>query len=703
MSDISGPPAPKPIQSVTHGTEKAAATSKDPKHTGNPTTDEKGEQRAHQDNRHALEARDPAVSIAATAAHIRVGEELRAPVLQQDAEGRPIIETPTATFALKPSAGLKPGDDAVLKITETGKQVTADLLARNNIPLNPPINVQLIVISIHNTGSTTEAPQQQAPHLPLDVRINSVPYKPTNIVKNIPISYAATLLAQSSGKTHPDITDHTSFKPPADNPDQAIIRASSQDLATLLSAQQEKTVADAQRLSDQIAAQNQKPVAAPQYKDGLGPIISATTFTGATVNLQVIDPSISQVPPREVAQVVSQTAITAADVKTLPVSLLTASATSELVRLETDKGEFIVPAKEAATLQGESIRVAEAVKPQQQQVPVNNLPTYEAKLSAPENGHTRQVSVRFPEAGSNNVSQLTTEVQGVHTLRAFLSASGPRSDIRLETPLGDIKITLDNTVRPNAGDLITIIPQPSSSAVNVPLEASQQLAPLVASSTGNWPNLQEAFSVLAQTSPDAANALASKTASTGGKVTNSLLFLMSALKGGGTEAWLGNKVETVLNQANSSLLQALKSDISRLLNTAGETIGDWRTFVVPTDPRGDMPLIALLFGQPGHINPDDNQGRAGSDDQTGSDSERFILEVLFSVLGTVQLDGYIRDRKFDLTVRTEMALPMSLEHDTRNIFADALLANNFSGSLSFIAGEEFPVSAADLLESQSER
>ena len=191
-------------------------------------------------------------------------------------------------------------------------------------------------------------------------------------------------------------------------------------MATLLSAQQEKTVADAQRLSDQIAAQNQKPVAAPQYKDGLGPIISATTFTGATVNLQVIDPSISQVPPREVAQVVSQTAITAADVKTLPVSLLTASATSELVRLETDKGEFIVPAKEAATLQGESIRVAEAVKPQQQQVPVNNLPTYEAKLSAPENGHTRQVSVQFPEAGSNNVSQLTTEVQGVHTLRAFL-------------------------------------------------------------------------------------------------------------------------------------------------------------------------------------------------------------------------------------------------------------------------------------------
>ena len=116
-----------------------------------------------------------------------------------------------------------------------------------------------------------------------------------------------------------------------------------------------------------------------------------------------------------------------------------------------------------------------------------------------------------------------------------------------------------------------------------------------------------------------------------------------------------------------------------------------------------MPLIALLFGQPGHINPDENQGRAGSDDQTGSDSERFILEVLFSVLGTVQLDGYIRDRKFDLTVRTEMALPMSLEHDTRNIFADALLANNFSGSLSFIAGEEFPVSAADLLASQSER
>ncbi|UTW58091.1 hypothetical protein KFE96_14875 [Kordiimonas sp. SCSIO 12603] len=705
MSDISGPPAPKPIQSVTHGAEKAAATSKDPKHTGNPTADEKGEQRAHQDNRHALEARDPAVSIAATAAHIRVGDELKAPVLQQDPEGRPIIETPTATFALKPSAGLKPGDDAVLKITETGKQVTAGLLARNNIPVNPPINVQLIVISVHNTGGTeaVETQQHQTQQLPVDVRVNSVPYRPTAVVKNAPLPDTTSLLTQgqTQNQIRPEITDHTSFKPPADNPDQAIIRASSQDLATLLSAQQEKTIADTQKLSDQIAAQTQKatsPVSASP--DGLGPIITATTFSGASVNLQILDPAISQVSPKEVAQVLSQTPVTANDVKSLPVSLLTASATSELVKLETDKGDFIVPAKETANFKGELVRVSEAARTQQAQTLQNNLPTYEAKLTAPESAHTRTVTVQFPEAGSNNVSQLTTEVQAVHTLRAFLAPSGPRSDIRLETPLGDVKITLDNTIRPNAGDPITIIPQQPATAT-IPTEVTQQLAPLVASTTGTWPSLQEAFSVLAQSNPDAANALAAKTASTGGKVTNSLLFLMSALKGGGPDTWLGNKVENALHQANTNLLEALKSDVARLLNSAGETIGDWRTFVIPTDPRGDMPLIALLFGQPVHVNPDDHRDNSGSDEQDGNNAERFILEILFSVLGTVQLDGYIRERKFDLTVRTERALPLTLEHDTRTIFSDALLANNFSGSLSFIAGEEFPVSAAALLANKS--
>ncbi len=717
MSDISGPPAPKPVQSVTHGTERTAAASKDPKHSGNPTTDEKGEQRAQQDPRNPLQAREPAVSIAATAAHLRVGEELQAPVVQTTPEGRPIIETETATFVVKPTAGLKPGDTVVLNITETGKQLTADLTSLNDKPVKPTINVQLVVISIHNSQATPShilETGKEAPAAPVNTLLSNVPYKPS-IVLRAPISGLADInLSQvSSASDKPAANIQTTFneqspiesRPPADNPDHAIIRTSSQDLATLLSAQQVKTQTTSLSTQDILP-----PVAKAVINyspEGLGPKVSAITLSGTSVTLQAVSPSNNNaIAGNDVTKIVTQSQLSAADISSLTTSTKASINAEQLVKLQTTKGDFIVSDIVANSLQGQIVKISQTIIQQPAPIPEpqnNNLPQYSAQLIAPNAQHTRQVTVQLPNTPVTAPTAVSTtvEITAVHTLRAFLSSTGPKSDLRLETELGDIKLSVENNIRLSAGDLISIINKQSAQPVLDTNSAATQAAALIPSPTGSWPNFQEAYSILAQTAPDAANDLASKTASSGAKVTNSLLFLMSALKGSGADAWLGNKVETALEQSNKNILEALKSDIGRLLATAGETIGDWRTFVIPTDPRGDMPLIALLFGQQATVDPDDNNRQNNADADDKKKSDHFILEVVFSILGAVQLDGYISPQKFDLTVRSHNPLPQELERDTQLLFSNALAANNYTGGLSFITEDTFPVSAVEVLASKT--
>ncbi|WP_308909278.1 hypothetical protein [Pseudokordiimonas caeni] len=171
MAEITGPPPPKGTPAVSRGPERVPAASRDRQQTGAETRHEdRREQRTDTSELEALRARDPAVSIAAATAHVAVGDNLKAPVSSIDREGRPIIVTENATFALRPDAGLKPGDDVTLQVRETGHQVMADLTERNGRDVDPPVRLQLIVIALHSSTTTPSKPDAPAvsplPHEP---------------------------------------------------------------------------------------------------------------------------------------------------------------------------------------------------------------------------------------------------------------------------------------------------------------------------------------------------------------------------------------------------------------------------------------------------------------------------------------------------------------------------------------------------------
>jgi len=793
MSDITGPPAPKPVTPISHGTDKLARASKDPNQTPRQTTDDSSEQRAKSEQKETPHVRDPAVSISATAAHLRVGEELKQQVQSIDSEGRPIIVTETATFALRPDAGLKPGDDVILQVAETGKQVSADLLNRNGLVIDPPVRLDLIVIALHVTDSGVPNQPEGKP-TPTNAAYRPVvrPPNTTAIIQGPPPATETETLAALLSRT--SLTPHTSpvqsppTNPPsglADNPDP-LVHASSRDLATLIAAQQTNTVSPdiavaptvhnpvqpaaaqpappsptpapqsapvvpqasgvsivghpntaatepqarllpSSPLTEPVAVSAQSsPANAASPAAGLGPPIKAVTLAGNPVQIQLLDPSISQVSPSEVAEVKSVQALPPDVARSLPIGLRGLGEVA-LARLETEKGTFIVNQQAANSLVGEYIRYstppqtstqtnmqtgAQSGLPASETTvtqPQLKIPSHRARLISPASQESRLVQVQFiPQnqlaqvASNASQSHILTTVDSVHTMRAFLTGTGPRTDFRLGTTFGDLTITLAAGKRPAVGDTVAILPAPATtSGTNAPpifpagtpeAMAAQQMA------SGTWASLEQVSGLLGAT--PAASSLLARSAQGGGKLLNSMMFMMAALKGGSPSQWLGKSIEGVLSSKNNDLLRLLRGELSRLFNAGAESASEWRSLILPFDVRGgEVSLLTALFSQGTPIDPDGHHDSA-TDSENEEEDQRFVIEVQFSVLGQIQLEGSIRDSRFDLTLWSESALPSILVDDTSDLFNKALAANGFNGGLRFRHGEKFPVDVATILKQQ---
>jgi len=741
MSDISGPPLPKPVDPVARTTGKTSAVSKDPQQAQTEAREHKGESSSKHEQAEHLRSREPAVSISATAAHLEVGERLKEQVKKIDNEGRPIIVTETATFALRPDAGLRPGDDVKLEIIEAGHKLAADLHERNGHTIDPPIRLALVVIAIHakKQPQTNEIQQNPAP-LP-----EKTGYGPAVLTKNVPSSTSDALASmlgrtsQASTPTQPAQYYATSAPAPeaqqalhaqvtgapseqTGNPDFLTSRNSSPDLATLIAAQQ----GDRSRSSGYVSTTNQNPASQKALdaahlipkstltelttsgpQDGLGPEIRAFSFSGQAHSLQLMDPGTSQVSPAQVATVLAVRPLPPEDAKALPlpVNVLSPSGAT-LATLETNKGNFVIPLAQANNLAGELVKISD-IQPPTDVPPKENPATFNAILATPGIGQRSGVTIQINQNAAPQGIPGEAQIKAVHTVRAFLTPKGPSADFRIETTQGELFVTMPNSFRPTTDDLIQILPAQTSQTqtAGLPLGAEQaaQLSAGTALSTlaaHHWPALEQSFATIMGSDPATASQLASKSAQGGGKLANSLLFFLSAAGRGNPEGWLGQDAARVLEQSNKSLFEAFKSGMSRLMQAATDTTSDWRPALLPLEMRmPDMPWVAMLFGPP----PRDD-GSGGSKQGSGSEgddmqgAQRFLVEVRFSVLGAIQLDGLVRENRFDLAMRSEKPLPQTLMREASGLFAAALDANGYTGQLSITESQPFPMDVEALMQ-----
>lgn len=201
---------------------------------------------------------------------------------------------------------------------------------------------------------------------------------------------------------------------------------------------------------------------------------------------------------------------------------------------------------------------------------------------------------------------------------------------------------------------------------------------------GDWPALRRTLDALVQADAGGARSLMAQILPQAGPRLAAAMahFTGSVAKGADARRWLGEKATRLLEaEGRSEALSALDGDFKALGRQAAEPLqGEWRAWSMPFSDGQEISRIHLFVRQAG----DDEEG--GESGRPGGRARRFVLELELSRLGPIQLDGLVRDKRFDLILRMRDSFPDDMRREIQGIFTRTLAALGLSGDASFQAG-----------------
>lgn len=164
------------------------------------------------------------------------------------------------------------------------------------------------------------------------------------------------------------------------------------------------------------------------------------------------------------------------------------------------------------------------------------------------------------------------------------------------------------------------------------------------------------------------------------KLGAALAFFLSAARGGDARGWLGAEAAGSLERSGQgALLERLEREFRDAQPPPEAAAGEWRPVAMPMLDSTGLHPIRVCVRPIGEEEAEDGAERR----ERGS---RFLIDVELSRLGPMQLDGMVRERRFDLILRSHAALTPELRQELTRVFADSLAAVGYAGGLSFQSG-----------------
>ena len=136
-----------------------------------------------------------------------------------------------------------------------------------------------------------------------------------------------------------------------------------------------------------------------------------------------------------------------------------------------------------------------------------------------------------------------------------------------------------------------------------------------------------------------------------------------------------------------------RSDLRERLDSDAQVIGtevppsqhgDWTVTVLPYLGASSVRL-ARLYRRSADV------GIEGDGSKSESTGQRFVIELELQRLGQLQFDGFIRDRRFDLALRTAQPLEPALQSSIYGVFREAIGISGYAGELVFGKVGRFPL------------
>jgi hypothetical protein len=205
----------------------------------------------------------------------------------------------------------------------------------------------------------------------------------------------------------------------------------------------------------------------------------------------------------------------------------------------------------------------------------------------------------------------------------------------------------------------------------------------------DWPALKEALAVLTLVDPALAQQVGERAvAQPNRKMAAALINLLAGLKGGDARQLLGSDALTALEQmGRGDLVRSLNDDLRALSRQATQATPDgWTVFTLPFGEAGNIGRLQMHVRGPDldDVVDEDEEHRQRTAGRAGT--RRFLVDVEFSQLGPMQLDGLVWVGHMDLVLRSIKTLPSVLQNQIGTIYRENLAAVGFAGTILFQNG-----------------
>lgn len=289
-----------------------------------------------------------------------------------------------------------------------------------------------------------------------------------------------------------------------------------------------------------------------------------------------------------------------------------------------------------------------------------------------------------PEPASDPTALLRTASEtrpGAKLMPGIVAEPDVAGNVMVQTPAGLLSLSTKISLPPQSRIVLELLGEPEPPPSAPPAATDQGSAPL--SQSRGWPALEQVLSVLSRGGETAPQHTAEAAiARPGPEFAQAFQAAVAAIKTGDVRALVGNHALKSLDLAGHRDLSVRLGEefqqlSARVPDPAG---GDWRTMLVPVHDGSALQFVRMYLKR---------NRKQGANESDSDSMTRFVVEVDLTRMGAMQLDGLIKPKKFDLIIRSHVALDAGMRRDITKIFSDSLGASGHSGSVTFQATNKF--------------
>lgn len=335
-------------------------------------------------------------------------------------------------------------------------------------------------------------------------------------------------------------------------------------------------------------------------------------------------------------------------------------------------------------------------------------PLLKAALPA---GAELQIRVLAVQIGSQHpieidpAAQLNQNGKESHIVFGRVIAMTPAGHAVIHTPAGDILMQQRSSLPVGAQLALAIdtIEAPPPAAFTTAPIAVQTPQQALLSLSRTWPTLADLVAILQGGAPAAggrggvidpalAREILAHLPQMGSRLGAGIVGAMAALRSGDIGRLLGaGFAARGLGPEREEIVRRIRGEFSQLSSLAQDRQeGEWRALFLPyLDDQQRVQRINLFYRR-------HQKGERG--DEHGEGGTRFVVEAEFTRLGPFQLDGLMRQQRFDLMIRSRLRVDERMRRDIEAIYEEARGLTGFAGTIAFQTVDEFPVSPLEELK-----